>query len=245
LLATHYKIAQTTREKMKKESINQLKLGVFVFVGIGMLVLGIYFIGETKKLFSSTFRVSALFKNVNGLQVGNNIRFAGINVGAIDAIEIVTDTTVRVDMVVDATTQKFIKKDATASIGSDGLMGNKIMNLSAGSAGKAEIEDQDTITANTPMNMDEILIKLKITTDNASLIMSDLASITGNIRAGNGTIGKLFMDTLFAENLDRTIMNVKDGSKGFKQNMDAAQQSVLLRGFFKNKKKPAEKTTKK
>jgi phospholipid/cholesterol/gamma-HCH transport system substrate-binding protein len=95
------------------------------------------------------------------------------------------------------------------------------------------------------MNMDELLVKLKTTTDNASLIMSDLASITENIRAGNGTIGKLFMDTLFAENLDRTIMNVKDGSKGFKQNMDAAQQSVLLRGFFKNKKKPVEKTTKK
>jgi phospholipid/cholesterol/gamma-HCH transport system substrate-binding protein len=226
---------------MKKESGNKIKLGLFVLIGTGLLLAGIYFIGETKKLFSSTFRVSALFKDVNGLLVGNNVRFAGINVGAIEAIEIITDTTVKVDMIVDASTQKFIKKNATATIGSDGLMGNKIMTISPGTIAFAEIENNDMITASVPINMDELLFKLKTTTDNAALIMGDLATITGNIRAGNGTIGKLFMDTVFAENLDRTIINVKDGTKGFKQNMDAAQKSIFLRGYFKNKKSDAEK----
>src|SRR6478752_7181548 len=101
---------------MKKESIHKIKLGVFVFIGITLLVCSIYFIGETKKLFSSTIRISAMFQNVGGLQVGNNVRFAGINVGAIDAIEIITDTTVKVDMIIDSDTRRFIKKDATATI---------------------------------------------------------------------------------------------------------------------------------
>lgn len=236
-----YLLLPVKKQAMKTESINKIKLGAFVFIGIGVLICGIYFIGETKKLFSSTFRISAMFKNVNGLQVGNNVRFAGINVGAVDAIEIITDTTVRVDMIVDAATQKFIKKDATATIGSDGLMGSKIMNISPGTMANQEIENNDMIAAAVPINMDEMLFKLKTATDNAALIMDNLATITGNIRAGNGTIGKLFMDTAFAENLDRTIVNVKDGSKGFKQNMDAAQKSILLRGYFKDKKKPAEK----
>jgi len=221
---------------MKKESMNKIKLGVFVFIGLIVLIVGIYFIGETKKLFSSTFNISAFFRDVNGLQVGNNVRFAGITVGTVESIEIITDSTVRVDMIIDTRTQRFIKKDAKAIIGSDGLMGNKILNVSAGSSGKKIIENYDIIGTTAPVSMDELFDKLKTTTDNAALITGDLAAIMNNIRSGKGTIGKLFMDTLFADNLDQTIVNVKQGTKGFKQNMDAAKKSVLFRGYFKDKK---------
>jgi phospholipid/cholesterol/gamma-HCH transport system substrate-binding protein len=223
---------------MQKQSINKIKLGIFVTIGVSLLLAGVYFIGETKKLFSSTFRVSAVFKDVNGLQVGNNVRFAGINVGTIEGIEIITDTNVKVDMIVDVNTQEFIKKDAKAIIGSDGLMGNKIMNITPGNNGTAHIENNDVIGTTIPVSFDDMLLKLKTTVDNASSITGDLGAVIRNIRRGKGTIGKLLMDSVFAENLDKTIVNVKQGTKGFKQNMDAAQHSFLLRGFFK--KKPAE-----
>jgi phospholipid/cholesterol/gamma-HCH transport system substrate-binding protein len=153
----------------------------------------------------------------------------------VENIQIISDTTVQVDMVVDITTQKFIKKDAKAIIGSDGLMGNKILNISAGTVGKPIVENGDMIGTTLPVSFDDMLANLKITTDNASSITNDLADIIANIHSGKGTIGKLFMDTVFAENLDKTIVNVKQGTKGFKQNMDAAQKSFLLRGFFKKK----------
>lgn len=226
---------------MKKESINKIKLGVFVSVAIVIFFTGIYFIGETKKLFSSTFRMSAIFKDINGLQVGNNVRFAGINVGTVDGIEIITDTTVKVDMIVDVSTKKFIKKDAKALIGSDGLMGNKIMILTPGTAGKPQIENNDRIGTTIPVSMDDMLLKLKTTIDNAALITGDFAEISENLRNGKGTIGKLFMDTVFAENLDKSIINIKQGSKGFKQNMDAAKNSFILRGAFKDKSKDKKK----
>lgn len=226
---------------MQKQTINKVKLGIFVAIGIALFLVGIYFIGETKKMFSTTFRIKALFKDVNGLQVGNNVRFAGINVGTIEAIEIITDTTVIVDMILDVKTQKFIKKDAKAIIGSDGLMGNKIMNVSPGTAKFAMVNDNDLIGTTIPISLDDMLLKLKNTTDNAAIITEDLAAIIGNIRSGKGTIGKLFMDTVFAENLDKTIVNVKQGTKGFKQNMDAAKSSFLLRGFFKKKDKKDKK----
>jgi phospholipid/cholesterol/gamma-HCH transport system substrate-binding protein len=228
---------------MQKQSINKIKLGIFVTIGVALLLAGVYFIGETKKLFSTTFRVSAVFKDVNGLQVGNNVRFAGINVGTIEAIEIITDTNVKVDMIVDLTTQEFIKKDAKAIIGSDGLMGNKIMNITPGNNGTAHIENNDVIGTTIPVSFDDMLLKLKATVDNASSITGDLGAVIRNIRRGKGTIGKLLMDSIFAENLDKTIVNVKQGTKGFKQNMDAAQHSFLLRGFFK--KKPVEDKKKK
>ena len=226
---------------MKKESINKIKLGVFVTIGIAILMAGVYFIGETKNLFSSTFTISAIFKDVNGLQVGNNVRFGGINVGTIQDIEILTDTNIKVVMIIDLTTQKFIKKDAKAIIGTDGLMGNKIMNVSPGTNKCKLIEDGDSIGTTIPVSFDELLLTFKKTVDNAAFITGDLAAIMGNIKTGKGTIGKLFMDTIFAENLDKTILNVKQGTKGFKQNMDAAQHSFLLRGFFK---KPEDKKKK-
>lgn len=226
---------------MQKQTINKVKLGIFVAIGIALFLAGIFYIGETKKLFSTTFKISAMFKDVNGLQVGNNVRFAGINVGTIEAIEILTDTTVKVDMVLDVKTQQFIKKDAKAIIGSDGLMGNKIMNVSPGTAAFTMVQNYDIIGTTIPISLDDMLLKLKNTTDNAALITDDLAAIMGNIRSGKGTIGKLFMDTVFAENLDKTIVNVKQGTKGFKQNMDAAKSSFLLRGFFKKKDKKDKK----
>lgn len=220
---------------MATETSQHIKLGIFVTAGILLFATGIYFIGDAKQLFSHTFGMSAMFNNVNGLQVGNNVRFAGINVGTIENIEIISDTSVRVDMVVAVSTQRFIKKDAKAIIGSDGLMGNKILNLSAGTKGHAQVEDQDIIGTTVPVSFDEMLLNLKKTTDNATAISSDMADIISNIHSGKGTIGKLFMDTVFAENLDKTIVNVKQGTKGFKQNMDAAQKSFLLRGYFKKK----------
>jgi phospholipid/cholesterol/gamma-HCH transport system substrate-binding protein len=220
---------------MGTETSQHIKLGLFVTIGIALFAAGIYFIGDAKQLFSKTFSMSAMFNNVNGLQVGNNVRFAGINVGTVENIQIITDTSVQVDMVVDVSTQQFIKKDAKAIIGSDGLMGNKILNISAGTKGHPQIEDNDMIGTTLPVSFDDMLANLKTTTDNTTTITNDLADIMANIHSGKGTIGKLFMDTVFAENLDKTIVNVKQGTKGFKQNMDAAQQSILLRGYFKKK----------
>ena len=225
---------------MKKETTNHIKLGIFVFLGILILMTGIYFIGETKKLFSSTFKLTTFFKDVNGLQIGNNVRFAGINVGTISDINIITDSTVKVDMILDINTQQFIKKDAKATIGSDGLMGNKILTVSSGSTKEKTIESDDVIGTTMPVSMDDLLTSFKTTVDNAALITNDLADIMENIHSGKGTIGKLFMDTVFAEDLNKTIINVKQGTKGFKQNMDAAKKSILLRGFFKKKKQKKE-----
>lgn len=222
---------------MKTESINKFKLGLFVSIGILLLLGSIYFIGETKKMFSSTFRLHALFSDVKGLQVGNIVRFAGINVGTIDEIEILSDTQVRVDIVLDVKTKKFIKADSKAIIGTDGLMGNKILIISAGTYDQKQIKNNDRIGTIIPISPDDILFKLKITADNSAIITNDLVAIMGNIRNGKGTIGKLFMDTAFAENLDNTIVNVKEGSEGFNESMEAAQKSMLYKRLTRKKKK--------
>lgn len=230
---------------MKKETGNKVRLGIFVSLGFVLLIAGIYFIGERQQLFSDTFRVSCIFKDISGLQIGNNVRFSGINVGIVDGIEQITDTTVKVDMLIEEDTRKFIKKNAKAIIGSDGLMGNKIVSVIPGNANEKPLADNDIIKTEQPVSMDDILTKLKVTGDNAASITSDLAVIMTNIREGRGTVGKLLMDTTMAEDVNEALVNIKQGAGGFKQNMKAASQNVLLRGFFKKNKKKAEEKDKK
>lgn len=226
---------------MKKASGNKIRLGIFVSIGFALLIACIYLIGERQQLFSNTFQVSGIFKNISGLQIGNNVRFSGINVGIVDNIEQLTDTTVKVDMMINDDTRKFMKKNAKAIIGSDGLMGNKIVIITPGTNGQKTLADNDVIATEQPVTMDDILIKLKVTGDNAATITSDLAVVMTNIREGKGTIGKLLMDTAMAKEVDQALTNIKQGAGGFKQNMNAASNNVLLRGYFKKKKKADEK----
>jgi len=208
--------------QMKKTISNKIRLGIFISAGIAVFITAIYFIGEKQQLFRSTFRLSGVFKDVAGLQAGNNVRLSGINIGTIENISIISDTSVRVEIIIDESTRKFIKKDAVASIGSEGLMGNKTLIISPGTGGKEGIENNDIIATSPPIDMDDILLSLKTTIDNTSSITSDLSTITNNIQSGKGTIGRLIMDKSWRENFDSTFASLKVGSAGFKIFMDKA-----------------------
>lgn len=229
---------------MKQQTGNSIKLGIFVTIGVALFAAGIFFIGQRQQFFGSTFRVKGIFRDISGLQVGNNVRFAGINVGIVEEIEQISDTTVRVDMLIESKTQKFIKKNAKVIIGSDGLMGNKLILISPGSGIAKQIANNDYLETARPVSLDDILIKLKTTSDNAAEITDGLSAIIGNIRSGNGTIGKLFMDTAFAEDLALALSNIKQGAGGFKQNMTAASHNFFLKGYLKKETKNKEKDDK-
>jgi phospholipid/cholesterol/gamma-HCH transport system substrate-binding protein len=216
---------------MKKDTSYKIKLGMFISLGIVLFIVGIYFIGEKQQLFRGTFHLSGVFKDVSGLQAGNNVRLSGINVGTVENINIVSDTSIRVEVIIDETIRKFIKKDAVASIGSEGLMGNKILIINPGTGGKMEIENGDIVKTVQPINMDDILISLKTSIDNTSNITSNLSKITGTIQSGKGTIGRLLTDKSLGQTFDSTFVNLKESSSGLRMLVDKAKKSWLLWGF--------------
>jgi phospholipid/cholesterol/gamma-HCH transport system substrate-binding protein len=224
-------------KKKNKNRGNNIRLGLFVSISVILLFFGVYYIGQRQHMFSSTFKLNSVFKDIGGLQEGNNVRFSGINVGVVNDIEQVTDSTVKVEMLIDEDSKKFIKKDARARIGSDGLMGNKIVSISPGTGNAPPVKENDYLKAVVPVSYDDVLAKLKLTSENSAKITSDLAEITGNIREGKGTIGMLFMDTTFAQTLRQAMINIRAGAGGFKRNMDAASKSIFLRGKIKKAEK--------
>jgi len=207
-----------------------MRLGIFISVGIVIFTAAIYFIGERQQLFRSTFRLSGVFKDVAGLQIGNNVRLSGINVGTVDNITIISDTTVKVEILIDEKARKFIKKDAIASIGSEGLMGNKALVISPGTGDKKRIEDNDVMKTSPPLSMDDILLTVKTSMENTASITNDLALITKNIQEGKGTIGRLIMDKSWREDFEITFTNLKRGSTEFRILMEKANDidDVLL-----------------
>jgi len=252
---------------MHKESGFTWKLGMFVITGLALLVITVYYVGKQKNIFGSTFHLNAKFKSVSGLKVGNNIRFSGINIGTVDEIDLITDTSVLVSLIIRSKYKSFIKTDALASIGSDGLMGDKMLTISPGISGSDPVKDNDIILSKNAIEMDDMMSSVKASVDNAEIITAQLAAFSYKMNNGNGALSKLISDEGFSNSLkgtinnlqtssgefakitkkinkgaiDSTLINIQGATKGLNENMEAVQHNILLRGFFKKKKRAEAK----
>lgn len=208
---------------MANDTYKNMRLGIFVLVGTLFLIAALYLVGNKQNLFGNTFKISADFYNVGGLMPGNNVRFSGIDVGTVESVEIVSDSSVRVVMVIEQDIRTFIKKNSIASIGTDGLMGNKIVNINSGDAASTPIEEGDVLKTQLPVDQDAMIRTLNQTNENMQVITANLRTITDRINQEN-TLWSLLMDTVVAENVKAAIVNIRI----------ASNNSVILTGNLTN-----------
>jgi phospholipid/cholesterol/gamma-HCH transport system substrate-binding protein len=225
---------ETHSEKFK------IRLGLFVAGGLALFVIAIFIIGKQKNLFNPVFKLTTSFSNVSGLQVGNNIRFSGVNVGTVDNISILNDSTVMIDMLIKKEVQQFIKTDCQVAIGSEGLIGDRLLIITQGSTTAPLAKGGERLSSTEPVETNAIMANLQLTSENAAIITDELTEILFKINNGKGTLGRLIQDSSIAENINQTIINLKKSSKGLDENMNAAKENFLLRGYFKRKAKKAE-----
>jgi phospholipid/cholesterol/gamma-HCH transport system substrate-binding protein len=212
---------------MEKATTQKMRLGIFVIIGLMLFVLAIYFIGEKQKMFGETNKLSAVFNNVSGLQLGNNVRYSGINVGTVRGISMINDTTIRVDMIIDKSVFKHIKKNAVATIGSDGLVGNMIINITPGENSFSAVQPGDIIKSVNRIRTDDILNTLNVTNKNAALLTIDLLKITKEITQGKGTVGLLINDTIMGSDLKQTMQYLKLTSKGTSESVSKLNELIV------------------
>lgn len=194
---------------VKSTTRNNIRLGLFVVLGTILLVVASYLIGNNKSMFSKTFSISAKFNNVNGLILGNNVRFSGIVVGTVKGIEMESDTLIRVRMAIEEKMQQYIKKDAIATIGSDGLVGSMIINIIPGKNNAPLVQDNDEISSYSRIATEDMLSTLNVTNENAAMLTADLLKVSQSLTKGKGTMGRLLNDTVMAHNLERIVLNLK------------------------------------
>ena len=172
------------------------------------------------------------------------MRFSGINVGTVDQIKIINDSTVQVALLIKKDVQKFIKEDSEAGIGSEGIIGDKVVIISQGGNSNKVIKEGQLIASTEPVETDAIMESLQITADNAAIASEEVAEILAKVNDGKGSLGKLINDDSMAKDLDATMTNLKTSTKKLDENMEAAKHNFLLRGYFKKKEKAKERQRK-
>lgn len=325
---------------MAKKAINNIKLGVFVIAGLLFLVLLLYMIGKNENLFGKTYVLKARFENIQGLVPGNNVRFSGIHAGTVKRVKILSDTVIEVTMIIETKMKNIIRKNAIVSIGTDGLVGNKVINIAPSKEPASLAVEGDFLISKKSVDTDDMLqtlfktngdvaviaAELKSTvkringssalweilndkslpqdlrlsvanirsaTGKADNLVNNLSNIVTDVKDGKGSLGIFLRDSSFAENLNEAVLkiisvgeeadklaseistvvqginqdinkgkgtanallkdsllviklnasldNIRKGTDGFNQNMEALKHNILLRGYFRKLEKKQKK----
>ncbi|MBD2753868.1 MlaD family protein [Spirosoma validum] len=187
-------------------------VGIFVLLGIIIFVAGVFVLGGQQKRFTRSIRLMTVFKDVGGLKVGNNVWFSGVKIGTVKRISFFGTAQVEVDLNIEQSSQQYIRKDATASIGTDGLIGNKIVVIAGGTNSHPEVEEGDRLKTSEALSSDQIMATLQENNNNLLRVTNDFKELVGNLRRGKGTVGAVLTDSLVAENFKRAMRNLERAS---------------------------------
>ncbi|OIN57489.1 MlaD family protein [Arsenicibacter rosenii] len=198
---------------MKGDNKRGIIVGIFVALGLLILVAGILILGGQQKRFTSSIRVNAIFDDVGGLKAGNNVWFSGVKIGTVRRVFFYGTSQVEVEMNIEEKSQQYIRKDAKATISSDGLIGNKIVLIIGGTPKVEPVEDGDILKTQAALSSDQIMETLQENNQNLLQVTKDFKEMVGKIKRGKGTVGAVLTDTMLAENFRNTIKNMEAASK--------------------------------
>jgi phospholipid/cholesterol/gamma-HCH transport system substrate-binding protein len=191
-----------------KELSQQIKLGAFVLAGVALFLVSVFFIGAENNFFSRTYDVAAVFKNVEGLKEGDNVWLSGVKIGTVTQVRIASQGKVIVHLSLKRNQHQFITNDATASVGSDGLVGNKIVVIRPGVSNQV-IAEGDTINTLSPTDTQELINIAKDVGENTRSLTVDLKMIAKKVNDGQGIVGELLNDGKVAQDLRAAVANLK------------------------------------
>jgi phospholipid/cholesterol/gamma-HCH transport system substrate-binding protein len=193
---------------MANKTRDTVRLGLFVALGVFLLIFALYMIGRNRNLFGSTFELRAHFRDVAGLVPGNNVQFSGINVGTVKGVDILSDTAIEVTMAVRRDMLGVLRRNTTASIGTEGLIGNKVVNLQAGPGTAPGVEPGDLLIAREALNTEEMLMTLDRTNRNVAFISEQLKQTVERINTSS-QLAVLLNDVTLTDNLRASLVNLR------------------------------------
>lgn len=219
----------------EQDNRRNAKLGFFVLIGLIVLLVGIFFIGSARNLFSANVTLYAFFENVEGLQRGNNIWLSGVKIGTVKDVDIVSDTQVLVTMNVRERDQKYINEDARAYLSSEGLVGNAIVVIEPG-RGRNHVDDGDTLQTKSIAGTQEIMSLAKRAGEEVLEVAANLAQVTQQLLEGEGAIGMLLRDSTMATDIKATVNNLQATSQRTRQL--TSQVTEMVSALQKNRQGP-------
>jgi phospholipid/cholesterol/gamma-HCH transport system substrate-binding protein len=212
-------------------------VGIFILVGFAIFMGALITLGKQQKTFTKGILVKAVFDNVNGLQAGNNIWFSGVKVGTVKKLELTRNSRVIVNMNIDKKTKDFIHEDAKAKIGSDGLIGNKIVIIYGGTETVPAVKANDVLRVEAALSTEEMMNSLQQNNKNLLAITSDFKMISRRLASGEGTVGRLLTDDSFMDQLQATAGTLQKASaniQALSSNMVEYTAKLQTKGVLAN-----------
>jgi phospholipid/cholesterol/gamma-HCH transport system substrate-binding protein len=217
---------------MAKTTANNIRLGLFVMAGLLLLILGLYIIGKNRNMFGASFLLKAHFRNAGGLVTGNNVRFSGIEAGTVKSIRLINDTTIEVTMVMHKKVKPFIRKNAGASIGAEGLIGNRVVNIVPGQGAAPFVEDGDLLAAKRTSDTDQMLQTLDRSNENIAIISEDIKAIVKRVN-NSAALWALLNEYSLVTDMKASLHNLRQASE--QANATTAMLSGVVRDVQQGK----------
>lgn len=217
------------------ESKKSIIVGVFVFLGVAVFVLGVLTLGGSQKTFVKSIHISSKFNDVAGLKKGNNVWFSGVKVGTIKEIKFTGLHEVDVIMSIDAATQSYIHRNAGVRISSDGFIGNKIIVIDGGSPQAPIVQDGDVLQSEKLLSTDDIMKTLQQNNQNILAITNDFKTLSKDILSGKGTVGALLADSTMGNQLKLTMRNLASATTSASKmamQLNSFSQKINTKGGF-------------
>lgn len=197
---------------MAKKIFNYIRLGVFVIAGMTFLVVMLYYIGKNRNLFHPSFLLKTHFQHIQGLQPGNNVRYAGIQAGAVKTINILNDTLIEVVLDVDNKFKNIIRQNARVSIGNDGFVGNKIVNIEPVKEEAAFVEEGSLLASKEALDTDAALRTLSNTNQDIADIAHELKVLLTNINH-NPALVKLVTSDEIPNDIKAALADIRKAAR--------------------------------
>lgn len=191
--------------------------GLFVAVGIVIFIVGIFTLGGQQRTFVKSVNIFAVFDDVSGLQQGNNIWFSGVKIGIVKKIEFHNSSQVKVTLHIEEKAREFIRTDAKAKIGSDGLIGNKIIVIYGGTPTAPAIEGGENLAVEKTTSTDDMFATLQESNMNLIDITRNIKAVSKQLVDGEGTITALLNERKLYNELSSIMASLKRAANNSEQ----------------------------
>lgn len=197
----------------KQLAWSELKVGVFVMLGVLVVAVAIFYVTSSSGAFSPKYRLSTFMPEVDGLNDGAPVSLDGIQIGSVEHIIVNTqaegnrDRSIQVVLRLRRLYQNDVRTDSKASLVTAGVLGDRFVNISRGFTGVA-LQPNQEIPASKGKDFRDITEQGAQLTEKLNDVLDQVQDIVGDVKSGKGTIGKLLEDPTLANHLNSTMNNV-------------------------------------
>jgi len=189
---------------------DQLRVGIVVAIGVAILGVAVYKLGQAANLFAKRYELIAYLPDANGLREGGSVMVAGQLAGTVSKIEFLpvdNDTTrnLKLTLAVETTVREQIRRDSKGKLRTLGLLGDKVFDISPGTPRFQPLQNGDTVTVIPSLDYEAVIAQASSAVTDMVALTKDMRTITSGLVKGQGTVGQLLTNRALYDQLNGTL----------------------------------------